>query len=266
MSSFSRPEKCVTCCWYPCDHREDPENCTWWHDNTGLVRGKKTYDMDFGPEAPTAVDLFCGCGGASLGFIQAGYNVLCGIDLDKYALQTYQLNIGGAIKADVRFLPLREGLAPTLLHWSAPCQGFSTSNTTKKVKGKLKPKYVKLNKLMMWGALAAEQLQPEYISMENVPPAAKSSEFLEMLFFLRYESSTVYDIDWKLLDAADYGVPQHRVRLWLIGRKMKIEGVISMSASISISELNALTLPEAPVPKDPLQSQLFEFGLQEAVV
>jgi DNA (cytosine-5)-methyltransferase 1 len=209
--------------------------------------------------------LFCGCGGASLGFQQGGFNVLCGIDLDDAALATYQYNIGGAVKADVRFLPLKEGLAPKLLHWSAPCQGHSTANTKKKVDGKLKPKYVHLNKLMLYGALAAEQLQPEFISMENVPPAAKSSEFLEMLFFLKFESSTIYDIKWDILNAADYGVPQHRVRLWLIGQKMKIEGMISMPAAMSIAQLNMLTLPEMPpVPKDRNQCSLFEF--QEVVV
>jgi len=222
--------------------------------------GYKKAHREFGPDAPTAIDLFSGCGGASIGFMQAGFNVLCGIDLDDAALATYQYNIGGAVKADVRFLPLKEGLRPRVLHWSAPCQGHSSANTKKKVDGKLKTKYVHLNKLMLYGALAAEQLQPEFISMENVPPAAKSLEFLEMLFFLKFESSTVYDITWKILDAADYGVPQHRVRLWLIGRKMKIEGVMSLPADMSIAQLNMLTLPDVPLPKDPLQSQLFEFA------
>jgi DNA (cytosine-5)-methyltransferase 1 len=223
---------------------------------------KKPCAKEFDSDAPTAIDLFCGCGGASLGFIQGGFNVLCGIDLDDAALATYQYNIGGAVKADVRFLPLKEGLQPKLLHWSAPCQGYSTANTKKTVDVKLKSKYVRLNKLMLYGALAAEQLQPEFISMENVPPAAKSPEFLEMLFFLKFESSTVYDIQWKLLNASDYVVPPHRVRLWLIGRKMKIEGVMSMPADMSIAQLNMLTLPDAPLPKDPLQSQLFEFALE----
>jgi DNA (cytosine-5)-methyltransferase 1 len=256
-----RPEQCASCCWFPCERNYDKtiEQCDWFKLHPA-TRGVKIYDFDFGPEAPTAIDLFCGCGGASLGFIQAGFNVLCGIDLADDALKTYQMNIGGAIKADVRFLPLREGLAPTLLHWSAPCQGHSTANTKKKVNGQLKPKYQRLNKLMLYGALAAELLQPEYISMENVPPAAKSAEFLEMLFFLKFESSTIYDIDWKILDAADYGVPQHRLRLWLIGRQMKIEGMISMPATMSIAQLNMLTLPDTPLPKDPLQSQLFEFA------
>jgi len=122
-------------------------------------------------DAPTFIDLFCGCGGASLGFIQAGYRHLCGIDMAKDALKTYQYNLGNAIKADVRFLPLREGIQPTLVHYSPPCQGFSISNTNKKTKdGKLKPKYRFMNRLMLYAALAVEYLQPEFISMENVPP------------------------------------------------------------------------------------------------
>lgn len=213
-------------------------------------------------DAPTFVDLFCGCGGASLGFIQAGYRHLAGIDLAKDALWTYQHNLGNAICADIRFLPLRESLQPTVVHFSPPCQGFSTANTKKKINGVLKLRYRSMNRLMLYGALAIEHLQPEFISMENVKSTEKSAEFLEMTFFLRYESSTVYDMTWKVLDAADYGVPQHRERLWLIGRKMKIEGVLSFPASMSIGEFNGLTLSMKPLPKVPSQAQLFEYGLE----
>lgn len=261
-----RPKRCAGCCWFPCDRNYDyaTSKCIWWREHKP-IQGKKTYDLDFGPKAPTAIDLFCGCGGASLGFIAAGMNVLCGIDLDDYALKTYQMNIGGAVKADVRFLPLRESIQPTLVHYSPPCQGYSTANTKKKTEnGDLKPKYRKINRLMLYGALAVEHLQPEFITMENVPGAAKSAIFKEMTFFLRFESSTVYDLQWKLLDVADYGVPQHRVRLWMVGAKMKIEGMISFPASMSIAEFNALTLPMQPVPADPDQAQLFEFAPEVA--
>jgi DNA (cytosine-5)-methyltransferase 1 len=259
-SGYQRPEPCEGCIWYPCDQRANPpKDCL---RKEVKRQGRKTYDLNSdNPNAPTAIDLFCGCGGASLGFVQAGFNVLCGIDLGRDALETYQFNIGNAVMADVRFLPLREGIAPKLLHYSPPCQGFSTANTTKKGKdGKLKPKYRVMNRLMLYAALAVEYLQPEFISMEEVPLTAKSKEFLEMCFFLRYESTTVYDLQWKILDAADYGVPQHRVRLWLIGRKMKIEGVMSLPADMSIAQLNMLTLPDTTMSKDPLQSQLFEFA------
>ncbi len=212
-------------------------------------------------DAPTFIDLFCGCGGASLGFIQAGFRHLCGIDLSKDALRTYQYNLGNAIMADVRFLPLRESIQPTLLHYSPPCQGFSNSNSSKKGKdGQLKKKYRFMNRLMLYAALAVEHLQPEFISMENVPPTAKSLEFKQMVFFLRFESSTCYELQWQLLNAADFGVPQHRVRLWLIGQRLEPVGMMVLPANMSIGQFNALYLPERPLPKDPGQSQLFEFA------
>ncbi len=221
---------------------------------------KQKLSSKHNPGAPTFVDLFCGCGGCSCGFAQAGCEILAGIDLNKDALKTYQHNIGNAIMADVRFLPLKVGLAPTAVHFSPPCQGYSIANSTKWDKnGNLKPKYRFLNSLMMYGAIAIEQLQPEFITMENVPPAAKSLEFMRMTFFLRFESTTIYELSWRCLDAADYGVPQHRNRLWMVGKKLQIIGMIHFSASLSIGQFNELTLDELPLPDNENQSQLWEF-------
>lgn len=224
-----RPEQCVDCTLYPCFAVDinQLQECTG--NKKGGKRGNKTCDIDWGPDAPTFIDLFCGCGGASLGCIHAGYNLLCGIDTAKDALATYQYNLGNAIRADVKYLPLRPGIEPTLVVFCSPCQGFSVGNRMKKDKnGNLKPRYRALNRLILFAALAVEYLQPKYIFMENVPLIVKSPEFREMVKFFKFECVPPYDLQWTVLDAANFGVPQHRVRLILVGFKMKIEGIVSV--------------------------------------
>jgi site-specific DNA-cytosine methylase len=115
---------------------------------------------------------------------------------------------------------------------------------------------------MMYAALAIEYLRPEFICMENVPPTEHSPEFLKMTFFLQHESTTIYQLTWKVINFADYGVPQTRHRLIMMGRKDVPMAMIEMPADMSIAQLNMLTLPDTPMPKDPLQSQLFEFALE----
>lgn len=223
---------CRACIWFPCDDcypvykkkdRRKPKTCTQLEKCKRVPNGK-IYELDYGSEAPTAIDLFCGCGGASLGLVKAGYNLLCGIDIGKDALRTYQHNLGNAIRADIRFLPLRENLQPFLVWGSPPCPGFSTLNIARH-----KERYQKQRMLLLWFAIAIEYLQPQRILFENIPNAKNYPEFYEMLRMLKFEIIMPYEITWKILDAADYGVPQHRRRIILVGaRKDKFLGVLEM--------------------------------------
>jgi DNA (cytosine-5)-methyltransferase 1 len=217
--------------------------------------GEKLYPPKEG--APTFIDLFCGCGGASLGLIQAGYEDLCGIDLSKMALKTYQHNLGNAVMADVRYLPLREDLEPTVVWYSPPCQGFSNANSMRKKN----PRYRTLNRLMLYAALAIEYLQPKFIIMENVPSTAKSPEFLEMAKFLRFECTSPYSLKWKVLDCADFGVPQHRPRLFMVGAKEEVIGIMTYP----MAPYNFTDFPLDDLPKNPDQAQLFEFAPEVVV-
>jgi len=215
----------------------------------------KHFEKSYGPDAPTFIDLFCGCGGATLGFIQAGYNHLCGIDIARDALATYQFNIGNAIKADVRYLPLRQDLQPYLVHGSPPCAGFSRLNFHRS-----KPKYARQRKLLLWFAAAIEYLQPKRITFENVPETRRYPEFHEMLRMLKFEIVMPYEVVWKILDAADYGVPQHRRRIILVG--FKIEKLVGLM-ELPLPPYSPLApLSNADLPRDPLQAQLLEYPLE----
>lgn len=215
----------------------------------------KHFEKDYGPDAPTFIDLFCGCGGATLGLIQAGFNHLCGIDIAKDALKTYQFNIGNAIRADVRCLPLRPDLKPHLVHGSPPCQGFSRMNFHKS-----KPKYAKQRKLILWFAVAIEYLQPKAISFEMIPDARRYPEFHEMLRMLKFEICMPYSVSWKILNFADFGVPQRRHRIILFGIKVdKVIGLVEMPLP-PYSPLAPSS--NVDLPRVPTQAQLLEYPME----
>lgn len=89
--------------------------------------------MDNAHKRYTVLDLFCGCGGMSLGFEQAGYHVLLGVDIWKDALETYSLNHRGSktLCADISSLGASEveaqlsGDSVDVIIGGPPCQGFS---------------------------------------------------------------------------------------------------------------------------------------------
>jgi len=174
--------------------------------------------------APTAIDLFCGAGGFSLGFKDAGFDMLVSVDLYDEAIEVYQNNLpdANAVNADLTEYPpdkLVSGLETKkdgidVIIGGPPCQGFS-------VMGKQDPNDERSGLLLRF-AYYIEELSPEYFVMENVPGllTEKSSSYLDS-FIDRVESagySIVSPI--KSVDASNYGVPQKRERVIVIGHKL----------------------------------------------
>ncbi|TKJ35817.1 MAG: DNA (cytosine-5-)-methyltransferase [Planctomycetes bacterium B3_Pla] len=173
---------------------------------------------------PRAIDLFCGCGGLTLGLKQAGFQVVGAVEIDRLAVETYQANhpevevweedIQGLTVARVkRKLTLKKGELD-LLAGCPPCQGFSTMTT-------LNGGYEicdERNDLISQFMKFVEGLAPKTIMMENVPGLAKDKRFRT---FCRKLKNLGYVINHAILDAADYGVPQRRKRLILLAGKGK---------------------------------------------
>ena len=173
----------------------------------------------------TAVDLFCGGGGLTVGLKNAGFDVVAGIEIDPDAHATYKTNHPEVrvFRQDIRTLPGRDlvELSPTgqldLLAGCPPCQGFSS--LTRKYRDRTDPRNSLVREM---GRLVKESL-PRAVMMENVPGLATMGEiyFLEFLDLLR---NLGYLPTWKVLQVADYGVPQYRRRLVLLaGRGFRIE-------------------------------------------
>ena len=162
-----------------------------------------------------AVDLFCGVGGLTHGLTKAGLDVRLGVDLDpacRYPIE--ENNASSFLEADVGTLLPSDVLRAfgdaqiTLLAGCAPCQPFSTySHAAKREKPHDDWELLRsFSKLVL-------SVRPTLVTMENVPPLLKQPIFKEFVADL-HEAG--YDIDFKVVDGRDIGLPQRRQRLVLV--------------------------------------------------
>lgn len=166
----------------------------------------------------TVIDLFSGAGGLSKGFLDAGYEVLLGIDNDMAALSTFEFNHNGAkaLSLDLSdkkaFKEIEESIGNReidVIVAGPPCQGFSLSG----------PRNFddERNKLYLAVIKAVKTFKPKAFIIENVPGMATlyNGEVKEEI--LKRFKRLGYNIECKILCAADYGVPQMRKRLIFMG-------------------------------------------------
>lgn len=173
------------------------------------------------------VDFFSGCGGASEGLRQAGFEIILGLDFDKDAAASYRANFPDAafIEGDIREVPefsvaeiVRESNPrnePVLLAACAPCQPFSAQN---KFKSEGDVRRTLLDETHRF----IRALAPEYIMIENVPGIQRVDENVEGPYkrftaFLREEG---YHYTSFIARAENYGVPQKRKRFVLIASRL----------------------------------------------
>ena len=166
----------------------------------------------------SAIDLFCGCGGLSLGLRRAGFKVVAAIDNDSLSTSTYRLNHKRTyiVKDDIRLANPRKlmeklDLAPReldLLAGCPPCQGFSTLRTLNGGRVINEP----MNDLVYEFLRFVEVFMPRMLMMENVPALlndVRLEAITQRLEYLGYTSSS------DLFNAEKFGVPQRRLRMIL---------------------------------------------------
>jgi len=197
----------------------------------------------------TVIDLFCGCGGLSLGFEQAGYNILLGIDMWKDALKTFEHNHknGTTMCADLASLSTEE-VDKAINHEKVdviiggpPCQGFSIAG--KRIldddRNKLYKSFVRM----------VAHFKPKAFVLENVPNILSIGEGIVRDAIIKEFSDLGYNVVSKVLIASDYGVPQNRRRAIFVGIKDE-----SFDFNIPVVEHKVTTgealsdLPEGTVP------------------
>lgn len=166
------------------------------------------------------IDLFCGVGGLTCGLEKAGLNVVAGYDLDATCEYAYNHNnnakfINNNIK-DVSGKEIKKILQEydiKILAGCAPCQPFSRHQ-----KYKYNRKKHKDWKLLYQFARLVEEVKPQIVSMENVPELVKEQVFMDFINILEEQN---YNITYKIVNAADYGIPQRRKRLLLLASSEK---------------------------------------------
>ncbi len=162
------------------------------------------------------MDLFCGAGGMTLGAKLAGVNVVYAVESDPHAVTTYMANhpevnlFHGDIKK-LRQIPLCPWNQQTVLFGGPPCQGFSTSNQ------RTRNKENKGNWMFKEFIRLARSWRPDWIVFENVYGIAgtENGQFLEKILDSFREIG--YTVSNGILNAAHFGVPQKRERLFVIG-------------------------------------------------
>lgn len=179
-------------------------------------------------ERPLAVDLFSGAGGLSYGLEAAGYRVALAVDLNDWALETHAHNFEGVAlqldlgDKDVRDSVVRlfEGVDIALVAGGPPCQPYSRAGRSK-IRSLVETgaRDVEDHRRELWKSFLdiAERLQPQAVLMENVPDMALGDDMAVMRHMLARLETAGYEADSRIVDTWDYGVPQHRQRLVIIG-------------------------------------------------
>lgn len=166
------------------------------------------------------VDLFCGCGGLSLGFQKAGNSIVAGYDNWDAATDVYRLNFHHPVlKADLmnvdKVIPSILGFSPDMIIGGPPCQDYSAAGKRDEEGGRaiLTVKYADI----------VSAARPEWFVMENVSNIMKYSKIFEAIHILRQSG---YGISHTILNAAKCGVPQRRKRFFMVGRIGEKDGFL----------------------------------------
>ena len=165
----------------------------------------------------SAFSLFSGGGGFHLGIEQAGFKVLVATDVEPAAEETHKLNWPNTafLCKDARevsgkeLIKLANGVIPDLIFGGPPCQGFSTLGA----KLSSDPR----NDLFMSFVRIVEEIKPKCFLLENVKSLTTMYQGQFKEFIIKKFSSLGYNVRWKILNAADYGVPQLRQRVFFFG-------------------------------------------------
>ncbi len=197
---------------------------------------------------PTFIDLFSGCGGMSLGFEMAGFRSVIAIDSWEDALATYSHNRKNAktLCADLKSLTPEElerniGKEKVdVIIGGPPCQGFS-------IAGK---RIIEDNRNELYKSFVSmvRHFKPQAFVMENVPNILSIGEGKVAESILKDFESLGYNVSYKILLAADYGVPQNRRRAVFVGLKSGIYEFPEKTCDIPVTSFEALSdLPELSV-------------------
>ena len=202
------------------------------------------------------VSLFSGAGGLDLGFKMAGHDIIWANDLYSDAAETYRNNLGDHIVCKNIFnIEASEVPECDIVIGGFPCQGFSVANIKRNIKDERNQLYKQLIRIIT-------AKKPKFFLAENVKGifSLGKGEVLKMI--INDFTNIGYVVQAKLLNAADYGVPQLRQRIFIIGIRSDIDfmfnypspshnagGTDGLSKWVSVGEALA-TLPDPNKPNN----------------
>lgn len=167
-----------------------------------------SFDREPEGDGPRVIELFAGCGGMALGFKRAGFRTVLANEWDRDACDTLRANITDRVLncaiQEIETFPKADVIAG-----GPPCQGFSNlgERVPNDPRSQLWRQYLR----------CVEHVRPKVFVLENVPPLLKSAEYQELL---RIARGLGYKVEGRVLNAADFGVPQTRKRAIVIGSRI----------------------------------------------
>lgn len=195
-----------------------------------------------------SIDLFSGVGGLTEGLHQANFKTEIAFEIDELASSAYRLNHPDTtvITKDIRKVSIAEikrklnGKTIHLLAGCPPCQGFSSIRRLNRLEAVSDDR----NSLIMEYVRLVKALKPLTIMLENVPGLINYNLFDEAVAIFQKELN--YNIDFKVVNVKDYGVPQSRKRLVLVGSRIgEIKVAPSNSGKKTVRDIiGCLPLPE----------------------
>ena len=159
------------------------------------------------------VDLFCGCGGLSLGFQNAGFKIVAAYDKWQAALSVYQKNFEHECKM-LDLSNIKDSVAeieskhPDMIIGGPPCQDFSSAGKRDEDNGR--------GDLTVNYAQIINRIRPKWFVMENVERITKTKKLIDAKKIFKEAG---YGLSWQVLDASKCGVPQKRKRFFMIGKQ-----------------------------------------------
>lgn len=193
------------------------------------------------------LSLFSGAGGLDLGMVQAGHQIVWANDIDKDAAETYRHNIGNHIVCeDIKNISISELPSCDVVIGGFPCQGFSQANMLRSVEDER-------NQLYKFFYKTIQYKQPQYFIAENVKGILSIGGGTVIKQILHDFSEAGYTAEPTLVNMADYGIPQTRQRVIIIGQRT------------DIGEENHFIFPKATHGKKPADGLLPWVTISEAI-
>jgi DNA (cytosine-5)-methyltransferase 1 len=179
------------------------------------------------------ISLFSGAGGLDLGLIRAGHEIVWANDIFADAVATYRRNIGDHVDMrDICEIPSAEIPDADVVVGGFPCQGFSVANWGRTVSDERNKLYVEMVRVVT-------DKQPKFFVAENVKGLVSLGKGEVVKRIVSDFSDAGYKTTWKVLNSADYGAPQKRMRFVMLGVRNDISGP-------------KISFPPAPTHQDPM--------------
>lgn len=159
------------------------------------------------------ISLFCGAGGMDLGFIKVGHSIVWANDNDPDSCQSYEKFLGHKpICKDIEKISSRDIPNGDVVIGGFPCQGFSVANPYRHVEDKRNKLYLELLRVI-------KDKRPKYFVAENVTGLLSIGKGEVIKMIMKDFKEAGYKAQYKVLNAADFGVPQKRLRVIILGTR-----------------------------------------------